>query len=92
MSQYKSYDSSTVNHAWCTYGTLGNYYGGRGAMAPVPTTTKSGFLVVPNYQAPGYDTLTKNVPGCGGYHNIQSAYGAGAGQCQTSYRTKLCGQ
>jgi hypothetical protein len=90
MSQYKDYNSSTVHNAWCTYSTLGNYNGGAGAVAPVPQTTRSGFVVVPNYSAPGYDTLTKGSPGCGGFIDIQNAYGSCSQNCNTSYRTRLC--
>lgn len=81
----------------CNYSRLGVYTSGfRGISPPVPMTTVSGYYVVPNYSAPGYDALTHGVPGgCGdvsnGYFQIGRAYGYGANNCATTYSASLCG-
>jgi len=94
MSQYRSeYTKPTVMGSGCDYNTLGNYYGPGSMMAAPTTTTVSGVYVTPDYSAPGYNTLLhdKSSAGCGGYFNIQSAYGAGSDCCNTTYTTRLCG-
>jgi len=86
------YSSPTVASGGCSYNTLCNYSGANSTMAPVPAGTIKGVYVTPNYSAPGYDTLTHgNSASCFKYFNIQSAYGAGAGSCNTTYTTRLCG-
>lgn len=81
-----------------SYATLQNYSAGlRGIRPPVPLTTVGGYYVVPNYSAPGYDTLTHGKSDCGGcggdgsdYFRIGKAYGAGAGCCNTQYMGSIC--
>ena len=79
----------------CNYSRLGGYrYGG--IRAPVPTSTVTGYYVVPNYSAPGYSALTHGpTGGCGdssnGYFQIGKAYGYGANNCSTTYSASLCG-
>lgn len=92
MSQYSEYTGSSVKNSSCAYAQLCSYNQG-GKMAPVNPKQTSGVYVVPSYGAIGYNALThgQGVPGCGGYFNIKSAYGAGAGSCNTTYTTKLCG-
>lgn len=78
-----------------TYARLGAYAAGfRGIRPPVPTTTVSGYYVVPNYSAPGYNTLQHGPADCcsgnGPYFQIGKAYGEGAGNCCTKYMGALC--
>lgn len=92
-AQYRSeFSKPTVGGSSCEYNTLGNYYGGGGTMAAPLASTLSGVFVTPDYSAPGYNTLLhdQSVPSCGGYFNIQSAYGAGADCCNTSFTTRMC--
>ena len=86
------YNNTTVKGASCSYASLANYNNGSQQMRPpVPATTVSGTYIVPDYQAPGYNTLSHNVgPSCSGYFNIQTAYGNNGGSCGTKYVTKLC--
>lgn len=76
------------------YARLGAYVSGfRGIRPPVPVTTVAGYYVVPNYSAPGYDTLTHGAPTCGGggpYFSIGKAYGYGAANCNTQYVGSIC--
>jgi len=87
------YTKSTVGGSGCEYNTLGKYYGPGSAMAAPSPTTVSGVYVTPDYSAPGYNTLLhdQGVAGCGGYFNIQSAYGGGSDCCNTTYTTRMCG-
>ena len=87
--------SNTVNGASCSYTNLANY----NASAPgtlgqpaVPASTVIGMQVVPNYAAPGYDTLTHGgaAPSCSGYFTVQSAYGPNAAECNTQYYNRPC--
>lgn len=83
----------------CNYARLGAYSAGfRGIRPPVPMTTVSGYYVVPDYAAPGYETLTHGRDGdCGcsscsyPYFQIGRAYGYGAECCSTRYMGSLCG-
>jgi len=78
----------------CSYARLGAYNASfNGIRPPIPMTTVSGYYVVPNYSAPGYDTLTHgSAEGCGiGYFQIGKAYGYGANNCTTTYSASLCG-
>ena len=89
MSEYYK---SAVGSSGCAYATLGSYnVGGGGAMAPVPATASATAQVVPQWGAPGYNTLTHNVPNrsCNGHFNIQNAYGSGDGNC-VSFVTRSC--
>lgn len=76
------------------YARLGAYAAGfRGIRPPVPTTTVAGYYVVPNYSAPGYNTLQHGQADCnsgGPYFQIGKAYGEGAGNCCTKYMGTLC--
>lgn len=86
------FNNSTVNGSACAYANLNNYNNGvQGMRPPVPASTVSGQYIVPNYGAPGYNTLMhNNAPSCSGYFNIQSAYGNDGSGCNTQYSTKLC--
>lgn len=85
------YNNSSVKGSSCSYSSLSNYNNGsQGMRAPAPATNVTGYIV-PDYQAPGYNTLSHNAgPSCVGYFNIQSAYGKNGGSCGTKYVTKLC--
>lgn len=88
--------SYQVNSNACDsqYARLGAYAAGfRGIRPPVPLSTVSGYYVVPNYAAPGYDTLQHGPSdGCctGPYFKIGKAYGYGAGNCNTMYLASMC--
>ena len=86
------YQSSTVNSAPSSYSKLSSYNKGMQGISPVvPATTTSGVYVVPAWPYKlTYDTLSKN--GCGGYANIQSAYGVGAENCCPKFMTVPCNQ
>ena len=85
------YSAPTSGGAPCSYRSLCGYNQG-GAMAPVPQGAVVGKYIVPQYNAIGYDALTHGAGGnCGGYFNINSAYGGGSGKCNQGYVTKLCG-
>lgn len=89
------YNNTTVNGSSCSYASLANYNNGsQGMSPPVPTATAAtvtGTYIVPDYQAPGYNTLSHNsAPSCAGYFNIQTAYGSNDGSCSTNYVSKLC--
>lgn len=90
MSEYYK---SSVGSASCGYATLGAYnMGAGGPLAPVPATTNaSGQIVVPQYGASGYNTLTHNVkvPSCSGHFNIQNAYPNAEGNC-VSFVARSC--
>ena len=89
-AQYKSEYSQPMVGAACGYNTLGCYLGSNNAM---PTMRPGSTTVVPTYGGPiGYNSLTNGkTPGCMPYFNMASAYGSGAGSCNTSYTTRLCG-
>jgi len=91
-AQYKSeYTQPTVGGPGCGYTSLGCYLGSNPTMPALKPGTTSGVYVTPDYAAIGYNALTHGQAGsCGGYFNIQGAYGAGAGNCSTSYTTRLC--
>ncbi len=86
MTEY----NNNTGGAPCSYTTLCNY--SDSSFGPGKPRPVGGVYVVPTYSAPGYDTLNHNGQGgCGSYFNINSAYGADAGQCNQAYTTSLCG-
>lgn len=84
------YNNNAVGGPACSYATLSHY--NNGGLGPrVPPTTVVGKYIVPQYSAPGYNTLMHgDVPTCSGYFNIQGAYGQDAANCSTKYVQKLC--
>lgn len=75
----------------CSYGQLGAYNNGYSlGVAPVGRVS-SGRYVTPVWSPISYDSLTSKVPSCSGFATVTSAYGENAGNCQTTYRTSLCG-
>ena len=84
------YNNNTSGSSSCSYQTL-CAYNSNGAMAPVDPKQTVGVYVVPQWGAISNDALTHGGAGnCGGYFNIQSAYGANAGKCNTEYATTSC--
>lgn len=77
--------------ASCAYAPLSQYSGEYSMGVPFQGKVTSGAYVVPTWGAISYDSLTSKVPSCSGYSDINSAYGANAGNCNTTYRTSLCG-
>jgi hypothetical protein len=92
MAQYKSeYTNSAVGSPACAYKT-NSCSGGNPTMPSMRDGQPSGVFVTPDYQSIGYDALTHGIKGgCQSYFNIQDAYGSGAGNCTTTYTTRMCG-
>lgn len=88
------YTAPAVQAPSCSYNTLNNYNGNggiQGLRPSVPATNVIGKYIVPNYSAPGYNTLQHDTGySCGGYFNITNAYGANAADCSTQYSYKSC--
>ena len=87
------YNNNASSGGSCSYGSLGAYndnYNMMGGPAFAGRVT-SGQYVVPTWSPISYDSLTAKVPSCSGYSSIVDAYGESAGNCQTTYRTSLCG-
>ena len=74
-----------------TYASLNNYSSGYAMDVPPQGKVVSGQYIVPTYDAIEYESLTAKVPSTSGYSDINVAYGKDAAQCQTNYRTSLCG-
>jgi hypothetical protein len=92
-AQYNSeYSKPTINSSACQYTNLGSYNGCNSSMPPLKPGVTSGVYLTPNYGAIGYDALTHGITGnCANYFNIQDAYGSSAGNCSTTYTSRLCG-
>jgi hypothetical protein len=89
MATHKSeYSNSIVGNYGCTYKSLCGL--GCNTQASVSLNAPNSQLIIPNYSAVGYNTLSAKVPSCTSYSNIENAYGSGAGGCNTSYATRLC--
>lgn len=97
---YHEYNAVATS-APCAHATLSTYNmtnknnATNGMMGSAPMNPQSanvsGFYLVPNYQAPGYDTLTHGGKGsCSGFFNITNAYGANADKCSTQFLRKIC--
>ena len=92
MSYSSEYSKPMVGSAGCAYQTAGCSGRSNPTMPPMKAGTTSGVYLTPDYQGIGYNALTHGVPGgCQQYFNIQDAYGSGAGNCSTSYTSRLCG-
>jgi hypothetical protein len=87
-SDYVNYSAGGSS---CSYAPLGQYSADYSMGVPFQGKLTNGAYVVPTWGAIGYDALTNKVPNCSGYFDVNSAYGADAGNCQTTYRTSLCG-
>ncbi len=86
------YNNSAVGGSGCSYATLSHYNNANKQAAPaMQATNVSGKYVVPDYAAPGYNTLSHNkAPSCAGYFSINGAYGGNGGNCGTTYSQSLC--
>jgi len=87
MSEY----NNTASAPSCAYAPLARYTAGYSMEVPPMGKVISGQYIVPQWAAIGYDDLTAKSPSCSGYPNIDNAYGKGAANCQTTYRTSVCG-
>lgn len=85
------YNNSTSGSAGCTYAHLGNYSAPYSMNVAPQGKVFSGQYIVPQWNPISYDSLTAPVGSCNGYYDITGAYGKNAGNCQTTYRTSLCG-
>jgi hypothetical protein len=91
--QYKDGNNPSVGGPACSYSNLGNYNNSTNMGVRSMNAGVSGVYVVPNYGAPGYDTLVNKNPTCSGYYTISSAYGGNDGKgCNQEYVQKLCNQ
>lgn len=87
--------SETPKTVSCKYATLSNYNMGfgAGAVAPVPAGTPSmSTVIVPNFGAPGYDTLQHGKAGsetCGNHFSIKNAYPQFPNSC-TTFTSRQC--
>tara|TARA_Y100000389_G_scaffold123524_2_gene120844 strand:- start:1714 stop:2013 length:300 start_codon:yes stop_codon:yes gene_type:complete len=96
---YHEYNAVNTS-APCAHATLstynqtsGNNMNGNMGSPPMSSVASnvSGFYLVPNYQAPGYDALTHGGKGSSsGFFSITHAYGANADKCSTKYLRKIC--
>ena len=92
MSMPHDYYGSNSGGAPCQYASLGtytsNYEGGTESQAKITM----GKAIVPQWGAmSSYDSMAASTPNCIGYDNIETAYGRAGGNCQTTYRSTLCG-
>lgn len=78
--------------ASCNYADLSNYTDGYSMNIAPQGKSISGHYIVPTWDPISYDSLTGKVGSCSGYYNIDNAYGKNAGNCQTTYRSSLCGK
>lgn len=87
-SDYVNYSAGS---SACNYAPLSQYTADYSMGVPFQGKVSSGSYIVPTWGSIGYDSLTNKTPTCSGYYDINGAYGANAGNCQTTYRTSLCG-
>lgn len=87
--QYVEGTSSTVGGSSCSYATLDNYNKSDGMQVPRPTGNATGYIV-PDYGAPGYNTLIHGPATCSGYPEIANAYGSKDGNCNQQYVRTMC--
>ena len=84
------YNNSSGGAA-CSYASQGNYTADYSMSVPFQGKLSKGMYITPSWGSIGHDDLTNKVPTCSGYFDVNSAYGSNAGNCQTTYRTSLCG-
>jgi hypothetical protein len=85
------YNNYMSGGAACSYAALGNYTADYSLNLAPQGKVISGAYIVPTWSPITYDSLSSPAPSCSGYSDITQAYGKGAGSCQTTYRTSLCG-
>lgn len=84
------YNNTPGNAPPCAYASLSKYTSDYGMGVAPQGKVISGRYIVPTWDPISYDSLTNPAATCGGYVGINAAYGKGAAQCQTTYRTSLC--
>jgi hypothetical protein len=84
------YNNSSGGAA-CSYASQGNYTADYSMSVPFQGKLSKGMYITPSWGSIGHADLTNKVPTCSGYFDVNSAYGSNAGNCQTTYRTSLCG-
>lgn len=84
------YNNWAAGGAACSYSNLGNYNAPYSMGVAPQGKVISGKMMVPTWDAISYESLVGNPATCTGYGTIKSAYGAGAGSCNTTYTTSLC--
>ena len=86
----------SVNGPACSYNSLSNYNGTskRSINHPqVAPGTTSGYYIVPDYSAIGYNALSHgSAPSCAGYFTIDGAYGKNSNNCSTKYMKRASNQ
>lgn len=87
-SEYNNSVSGSA--APCSFATLSKYTSDYSMGVAPQGKPSSGRYIVPTWDPISYDALTNPTATCGGYVNINAAYGKGAAKCQTTYRTSLC--
>lgn len=85
------YNNYASQDAPCHYGNLGAYNSGYSLGVPPQGKVTSGAYIVPTWSPISYNSLSSKIPSCSGYADITNAYGDDAANCQTTYRTSLCG-
>ena len=91
MSKTRKVVATVIGAQTCGYASLSNYNSSGPAGIPRPLGL-SGAMIVPGYEAIGYDALTaKNGDyNCNGFFNIQNAYGRDSSVCNQKYLLKSC--
>lgn len=89
MSSHEYRASMVSSKSACGgYAPLGAY---NGSSTLLPNRSgKIGVQIVPGYGTPGYNTLQLGG-GCGGYPDVMDAYRKNAGNCNTKYVQRMCG-
>lgn len=85
------YNNFSAGGASCSYSALGSYNADYSMGVPVQGKVVTGKYIVPSWEGISYNSLSSPVPSCSGYADINQAYGKDASNCQTTYRTSLCG-
>lgn len=93
MAQYSEWTGPAVQSSACSYATLSQYNNGAQGMNLPTAGAAAGnrISIIPTFSAPpGYNTISRGVPTCSGYSNMQRAYGSGSGGCGSQYVSRLC--
>jgi hypothetical protein len=85
MSKAEYYNPPSNNQG-CSYASLGRYNGGCGCKE-VTIQPYQGPIIIPTYDAPGYNNLTKGGCGCGNHRSLKNAYDGG---CNQKYSNRPC--
>ena len=91
MSEFTNPSSKGAS---CSYAALGNYNADYSMNVPAQGRVVTGRYIVPQWSPISYDSLQNlngGVQSCSGYSGILSAYGSSSENCNTQYKTSLCG-